>query len=39
MGYQGIFAESVERVLNGRSPNHVYASLFLLKSSFIFEGN
>jgi alpha-amylase len=24
MGYRGIFAEGVERVLNGRSPNHVY---------------
>jgi alpha-amylase len=24
MGYRGIFAESVERVLNGRSPNYVY---------------
>jgi len=25
MGYRGIFAEGVERVLNGRSPNYVYA--------------
>lgn len=24
MGYRGIFAEGVERVLNGRSPNYVY---------------
>ena len=25
MGYRGIFAEGVDRVLNGRSPNYVYA--------------
>jgi alpha-amylase len=25
LGYHGIFAEGVERVLNGRSPNYVYA--------------
>jgi alpha-amylase len=27
MGYKGIFAEGVERILNGRSPNYVYAPM------------
>lgn len=27
MGYRGMFAEGVERVLDGRSPNYVYAPL------------
>ena len=27
MGYRGIFAEGVDRVLNGRSPNYVYAPI------------
>jgi alpha-amylase len=27
MGYRGIFAEGVERILNGRSPNYVYTPI------------